>query len=210
MKLRNKIALITMIAMLAFVGVGFAAWAFQNSVETSAIAPTDKVAVAVEMDETTGLHLYADAEHTIEVTALYMICDAPTVADAYLAGAGVYWAYDAAGANPVTQLYIHGALNYNAEDGVLPISTVTVQFTLTNTLALDKYVTIGAMSAPANVVVAVSNGAAVDATLVLPTLTYTSDAIDIEDVAGVTTMNTYLASHLTGNIKVSAQIISVA
>ena len=210
MKLRNKIMMITLLAMVAFIGVGFAAWVFQNTVTTSAIEPIDKVAVAVELDETEGLHFYAEDTYATEVTALYMICDAPTVASAYLAGEGVYWAYDAAGEHPVTQLYVKAALNYDAEDGVLPISTVTVHFTLTNTLALDKYVTIGAMSAPSDVTVAVSNGALVEAVLVLPTLTYTSDATSIADVAGVTTMNTYLGSHLTGSIQLSAQIISAA
>lgn len=208
MKLRTKLFVITLLAMLAFVGVGFASWTFLNEVETSNITVTDKVAVAVEMDETFGLKAYAEESYVNEVTTLYLICDAPTVATSdYLAGAGVYWAYDAAGEHPVTNLYLKGQLEYNAEDGVLPLTSVTVTFTITNDIALDKYVTIGSTVASADVVVSpVADGALVAYTLALPTVAYTSDATSIADVAGVTTMNTYLASHLTGGIQVSAQI----
>ena len=208
MKLRIKLFMITMLAMLAFIGIGFASWTFKNSVETSNISVTDKVAVAVEMDETFGLHAYAEDTYTTEVTALYLICDAPTAATSdYLAGAGVYWAYDAAGEHAVTNLYLKGQLEYNAEDGVLPLTSVTVTFTITNTIALDKYVTIGTTAASADVTInPVADGAVVAYTLALPTLAYTAEVIAFDSVSDVTTMNTYLASNLTGGIQVSASI----
>lgn len=40
MKLRNKLAAITAAAMLAFTGVGFAAWTFNNSVAQEQAANT--------------------------------------------------------------------------------------------------------------------------------------------------------------------------
>lgn len=206
MKLRFKLMVITLLAMLAFVGVGFASWTFTNSVSTSKAAEKE-VAVAVEMDRTFGLEAYADAEHTIVVNTLYLICDAPTAGtEDYLAGAGVYWAYDAAGLHAITNLYILGELEYNAEDGVKPLSSVTVTFTVTNTLAANDYVTFNSTATVgSNVVISsISDGAEVAYTLPLPTPSYTAAVIAYNSVSQVTAMKEALV--VSGSIQVSAQI----
>lgn len=212
-KLRIKLFVITLLAMLAFVGVGFASWTFQNQVTTADITVTDKVAVAVEMDETFGLKAYAEDTYATEVTSLYLICDAPTVASTYMAGSGVYWAYDAAGAHPITNLYLKGQLNYDAEDGVKPLTSVTVTFTITNNLATNDYITFDNTATIGGTVVIspVADESVVAYTLVLPAVAYTTTATDISNVAGVTAMNTYLNTALSGKkIIVSAQITAKA
>ena len=104
MKLKNKLALITAVAMLAFGGVGYAAWTF-TKVENAQISTIeDKVAVGIELND--GFKLYNAADDA-EVTALYLICDAPTAETGILAGDGIYWATDAAGANAITNVYIN-------------------------------------------------------------------------------------------------------
>ena len=82
MKLRNKIAAITAAAMLAFTGVGFAAWTFNKDVTDFKNAT---IQVLSESEEGTL---------TLDATDLYIILDQ----------AGISYASDVAGANPVTQL----------------------------------------------------------------------------------------------------------
>lgn len=207
MKLRFKLMAITLLAMLAFVGVGFASWTFKNSVSTSDIAAEKEVAVAVEMDRTFALKAYTEAAHTNEITKLYLICDAPTAGtDNYLAGSGVYWASDAAGANRITDLYILGQLEYDPEDGVKPLSSVTVTFTVANTLAANDYVTFDSTATVGDDVVisSISDGAEVAYTLPLPTPSYTAAVIAYNSVAQVTAMKNALV--VSGSIKVSASI----
>ena len=82
MKLRNKIAAITAAAMLAFTGVGFAAWTFNKDVNA-----TKQATIQVLSESEEGVL-------TLDATSLYIILDQ----------AGISYASDAAGANPVTQL----------------------------------------------------------------------------------------------------------
>ena len=66
MKLRNKLAAITAAAMLAFTGVGFAAWTFTKTVsDTAPVA--GKVTAAIEAS---GLAVQDGAGH--DVTGLYL------------------------------------------------------------------------------------------------------------------------------------------
>ena len=82
MKLRNKIAAITAAAMLAFTGIGFAAWTFNKDVTTDSTA---NIVVTAESEQGTL---------AINTTDLYIILDQ----------AGISYATDEAGANPVTEL----------------------------------------------------------------------------------------------------------
>ncbi len=210
MKLRNKIMFITMLAMIAFIGIGFAAWTFTAERAVDDISITDKVAVAVELNDNFALY---NADDDSEITALYLICDAPTaaVAGRYLAGSGVYWSSEADGSNVVTNVYIKGTLNYNVEDNVKPISKVVVTFTAGAFSVTSDYVNFGALTAPAAIEVTVANNADVQsADFALPTVAYTATALAIADVAGVTAMNTALGTSLSGKvISLSAQITSV-
>ena len=88
MKLRRSITIITLIAMLAFVGAGFAAWTFTNAVQQgtdSEAAP--KIVCAIELND--DFELYNAATDTV-ISTLYLICDAPASGLNTLAGHGVY------------------------------------------------------------------------------------------------------------------------
>jgi len=223
MKLRNKLAAITAAAMLAFAGVGFASWTFQNTVSTPEISVVDEVAVAVEMDSTFNLKAYPNNSYTegTEITALYLICDAPTpgAGNNYLEGNGVYWSTSATGKDgsgnklEITDLYLLGKLEYNAEDGVWPLTSVTVTFTVDNNLATNNYINFDNTLVIGDdvVITPVTDAAEVAYVLPLPAVSYTANALAISNVAGVTAMNTYLADALSGTrIIVSAQITDKA
>ena len=131
MKLRNKIAAITAAAMLAFTGVGFAAWTFTTE-RSASVTVTDKVAVGIELNADLALY---NADNDTQVTALYLICDAPETpaVDAdYLAGEGIYWSTSATGKDgsdnklEITDVYLKGTLNKVAEDNVWDKDTVDV------------------------------------------------------------------------------------
>ena len=206
MKLRNKIAAITAAAMLAFTGVGFAAWTFTAQREAEVATIEDRVAVGIEL--TDNFKLY-NASGDAEVTALYLICDAPTGVTGVLDGAGVYWATDAAGANAITNVYLKGTITKVAEDGVLDNkATVEVQFTTSHDLAANTYVSFGAMTAPANLTnVSTADGTVVQsASFALPAVAYTSVPTS---TAELTQMNTALGTALSGKkLSFTVQIIA--
>jgi len=194
MKLRNKLAAITAAAMLAFAGTGFAAWTFTQ--ERSAEANiTDKVSVGIEL--TDNFKLY-NADDDSEITALYLICDAPSGKAYVLNGAGVYWASDAAGATAVDDVYLKGTLTKADEDGVLDNKpNVTVSFGASHSLS-STYINFGAFAAISDEVVAVANNANVQSDdFNLPTVSYVEAEIP-HSVADLTAMNTALATELSG------------
>ena len=90
MKLRNKIAAITAAAMLAFTGVGFAAWTFTKTVEDSVTA-TSKVTCGIEAN---NLKVY---NGDTEIENIYVVFDAPTTATGdRKAGEGIFYCTDIA------------------------------------------------------------------------------------------------------------------
>ena len=90
MKLRNKIAAITAAAMLAFTGVGFAAWTFTKTVEDSVTA-TSKVTCGIEAN---NLKVY---NGDTEIENIYVVFDAPTTATGdRKAGEGIFYCTDLA------------------------------------------------------------------------------------------------------------------
>lgn len=111
MKLRNKIAAITAAAMLAFTGVGFAAWAFTN-VESAVNNPTNVVTCAVE---TENVAFYNGAS---PLTNLYLVFDAPTsgITNKVAAGDGIFFSTSNDGLNPITALTVKAELNHVDND----------------------------------------------------------------------------------------------
>ena len=206
MKLRNKLAAITTAAMLAFAGVGYAAWTFtaQRNAEVATIE--DRVAVGIELTDDFALY---NASGDAEVTALYLICDAPAGEAGVLDGDGVYWATDAAGANAITNVYIKGTITKDAEDGVKDNkSTVEVAFTASHNLASNSYVSFGAMTAPANVTgISTADGTTVQsASFALPAVAYISVPTS---VAQLTAMDTALGTALAGTaLSFTAEIVA--
>ena len=95
MKLRNKIAAITAAAMLAFTGVGFAAWTFTKTIEANTTA-TSKVTCGIEAN---NLSVYNGSveSSSIEIENIYVVFDAPTTADGNRkAGEGIFYCTDLA------------------------------------------------------------------------------------------------------------------
>lgn len=206
MKLRNKIAAITAAAMVAFTGVGFAAWTFTNVENAQISSIEDKVAVGIELNHDFKLY---NADGNAEVTALYLICDAPTTGtDNYLAGNGIYWSTSATGKNTsgnklaITNVYIKGSLAKVDGDGVWDKTTVDIAFTANYGALSSTYVTFGTAPTIANTTgIAVSNGAvAQSASFELPSVTYTSTALAIKSNAELTAMNTQLATDLSSAV----------
>lgn len=194
MKLRRSIAIITLIAMLAFVGAGFAAWTFTNAVQQGTDSEvTPKIVCAIELND--DFELYNAATDTV-ISTLYLICDAPASGLNTLAGHGVYWSSTAnatAWANKIDSVYIKGTLNYNAYD-IAEVASVTVTFTTGANYALTNgtYVQFAAAPLPADKVVAVANNAEVkSANFALPVPSYTAGVNttnfnSVADVADIT------------------------
>lgn len=202
MKLRTKLVMIPAFASLLFVGAGFAAWEFTQA-RSAEVAITDKVAVGIELNDNFKLY---NADDDTEITALYLICDAPAGKSYVLEGEGVYWASDAAGATKVDDVYIKGTLNKEIEDNVLDDDVVTVSFAASHNLDSD-YITFGSFAAIADAdVTAVDNADVQSAGFYLPTLAYIEAEIP-HSVADLTAMNTALATELDSAVlSFSAQI----
>jgi len=111
MKLRNKLAAITAAAMLAFTGVGFAAWTFTKNAEEQSVAITGKATAAIEAKE---LKVQDGSDN--DVTNLYIICDAPEGQEGLLDGKGIYWATDDQGEDEITSLTLIGSVNEDDND----------------------------------------------------------------------------------------------
>lgn len=202
MKLKTKLAIIPALASLLFVGAGFAAWEFTQE-RTAEVAITDKVAVGVELNDNFKLY---NADDDVEITALYLICDAPSGKSYVLSGEGVYWASDAAGATKVDDVYLKGTLKKESEDGILDDDEVTVSFAASHNLESD-YITFGSFAAIADKDIEVANNEDVQSDdFYLPTLAYVEAGIP-HSVADLTAMNTALATELDGAVlSFSAQI----
>lgn len=149
MKLTNKLAAITAASMLSFAGVGFAAWTFNKD---ASISSTANIAVLAETELGTL---------TITTTNLYIILDQ----------SGIYYATDAAGENPITQL----VANYTAvADGTYG-ANMDIDFTLTwsiGSVAWTNYVS--GLTSVSLGTVTVDNGSN-ELLFTLPTLTYTAN-----------------------------------
>ena len=194
MKLRRSLFVITLLAMLAFIGAGFAAWTFTNEVEQGTDSEaTPKIVCAVELND--DFELYNAATDTV-ISLLYLICDAPLSGLNTLAGHGVYWSSvntAAAWSNKIDNVYIKGTLNYNAYD-IAELASVTVTFATGTNYALTNgtYVTFAAATLPADKVVAVANNAEVkSANFTLPVPSYTASVNttnfnSVADVADIT------------------------
>ena len=194
MKLRRTIVLIAIMAMLAFIGIGFAAWTFTNEVEQGTdSSATPKIVCAIELND--DFELYNATTNTV-LSTVYLICDAPTSGLNTLAGHGVYWssANDAtAYANKIDNVYIKGTLNYNAYD-IAEVASVTVTFAVGTNYDLTNgtYVEFAAATLPADKVVAVANNAEVKSVnFALPVPSYnsgvnTTNFNSVADVADIT------------------------
>lgn len=129
MQLRNKLAIVTAAASLAFVGTGFAAWVFTKTVNDSADV-TAKVTCGIEAN---NVKVYNGAA---EIEDVYVVFDAPTTAGVTRkAGEGIFYCSDIA--NPsttkITSLKLVGQIDHVENDLHYMDSNEQVEFTVVET-----------------------------------------------------------------------------
>lgn len=181
MKLRNKLAIISGAATLAFAGVGFAAWGFTKTVGAN-VSVEPKVTAAIEAS---NLKVEDGAGH--EITALYLVCDAPTGQTGLLPGNGIYWSTENSNdvSKKITSLTLIGSVN-EADHNIADIATYDGHFASTATNAVSgTYVNIAAAAALDQTVT--STGKDVDVKYVwnLPAVSYASVPTSVAEVTAM-------------------------
>ena len=169
MKLRNKIATITAAAMLAFTGVGFAAWTFTKTVEDSVTA-TSKVTCGIEAN---NLKVY---NGDTEIENIYIVFDAPTTADVNRkAGEGIFYCTDLASPSTtkITTLKLVGQIDHTENDLHYNDVVEKVEFRVTETNSIPAaQVSFNAGSIADSIQDIVINDNEYEAIYTLPTLDY--------------------------------------
>ena len=169
MKLRNKIAAITAAAMLAFTGVGFAAWTFTKTVEDSVTA-TSKVTCGIEAN---NLNVY---NGDTKIENIYVVFDAPTAATGdRKAGEGIFYCTDLE--NPsttkITTLKLVGQIDHTENDLHYGDVVEQVEFKVAETNSIPAaQVSFNAGSIADSVQDIVVNDNEYEAIYTLPTLDY--------------------------------------
>ena len=193
MKLRNKIAAITAAAMLAFTGVGFAAWTFTKS-ESSEVPVTSVVTAAIEAKEVSA-----------DPAEFFLICDAPSGQTGLVAGNGIYWSDTATNDGSVlSSITLTGKVNENDED-LLDFSGYKGKFVITADAIDTTYVDMAAVNLTTDLITVNSKNGNCEYVYTLPTLSY---AAVPTSVAQVSAMQTELAA-LTIKFTVTFNVESV-
>ena len=159
MNLKGKIVIITLVAIVALVGVGFATFTFTNTVNDSA-AISGNVAAAIEAQSVEVKNGNAD------VTNLYIICSSQ-------AANGIYWSTTADGSVQITQLKLVGSVNEDDNDFV-DFTKYTGTFTSSVTGAPESttWINIASFAALNEDVESTSKNANVECIYQLPALSY--------------------------------------
>lgn len=163
MNLKGKIVLITIITIIALVGVGFASWTITTSADSNIGGVSGVVTAAIEAE---GVQVKT-ADGSATVSALYIICDSPS-------GHGIYWsttndatAYD----NKITQIKLVGSVNEDDND-IADIAKYTGTFSCSFAgVSTATWINVPAIAINEDVV-SLSKNADVEYTYTLPTLTY--------------------------------------
>ena len=169
MKLRNKIAAITAAAMLAFTGVGFAAWTFTKTVEDS-VTSTSKVTCGIEAN---NLKVY---NGDTEIENIYVVFDAPTTATGdRKAGEGIFYCSDitSPSTTKITTLKLVGQIDRIENDLHYGDVVEQVEFKVaeTNNIPVEQ-VSFSAGSIADSIQDIVVNDNEYEAIYTLPTLDY--------------------------------------
>ena len=115
MKLRSKILIITVMAVVALMGVGYATWTFTTAkTENVNVAGTAFAAIEAQNVQ------IKNADGSADVTTLYIICAKPEED-------GIYWSTKADGSNQITQIKLIGSVNED-DLGNLDFDTYTGTF----------------------------------------------------------------------------------
>ena len=174
MKLRNKIAAITAAAMLAFTGVGFAAWTFTKTIEANTTA-TSKVTCGIEAN---NLSVYNGSveNSSIKIENIYVVFDAPKTADGdRKAGEGIFYCTDitSPSTTKITTLKLVGQIDHIKNDlhyGDV-VEQVESKVAETNNIPVEQ-VSFSAGSIANSVQDIVVNDNEYEAIYTLPTLDY--------------------------------------
>ena len=169
MKLRNKIAAITAASMLAFTGVGFAAWTFTKTVEDSVTAAS-KVTCGIEAN---NLNVY---NGDTKIENIYVVFDAPTAATGdRKAGEGIFYCTDLASPSTtkITTLKLVGQIDHIKNDLHYGDVVEQVEFKVAETNSIPAaQVSFNAGSIADSVQDIVVNDNEYEAIYTLPTLDY--------------------------------------
>lgn len=169
MKLRNKLSIITATALASFVGVGFAAWTFNNSVAQTETANTYVTSAISAKNVTLTLKNGEDTE----VSGLFLVLDQ----------ANPYWSVDAAaagtGAKPAALAggKIVVAPDYdlqNQNDGASWTYTLTSAIDVASDIATYVNVTGFDTVAKTGTITAAGNEGIAAVEYTLPALSYTA------------------------------------
>ena len=178
MKLRSKIAIITVIALVAVIGAGFATWAFTATVDTDIDNISGAAHATIEADNVQ----VKTADGSSAITTLYIICDSPD-------DEGIYWSTtndSTAAANKITQVKLIGSVNEEDLD-ILDFSTYTGTFTCSFAgVSSATWVSVPAIALDQDVTSA-SKNANVEYLYTLPTLTYKAVPTSVAEVEALQT-----------------------
>lgn len=176
MNLKGKIVIITLVAIVALVGVGFATFTFTNSVNDSA-AISGNVAAAIEAQSVE----VKNAEGTADVTNLYIICSSQ-------AANGIYWSTTADGSNQITQVKLIGSVNEDDNDFV-DFTKYTGTFTSSVTGAPESttWINIASFATLNEDVESTSKNANVEYVYTLPALSYKDVPENVSEVNALET-----------------------
>ncbi len=181
MKLRNKLAIISGAATLAFAGVGFAAWGFTKTVGAN-VNVEPKVTAAIEAS---NLKVEDGAGH--EITALYLICDAPTGQTGLLPGNGIYWSTENSNdvSKKITSLTLVGSVN-ELDNDIADITKYDGHFASTALSAVSgTWVNIAAAAALNETVQSTSKNADVEYVWNLPAVSYVQVPASVAEVTSM-------------------------
>ena len=195
MNLKSKIILITIIAIISLVGVGFATWTFTSSVSDSVSAISGVATAAIEAQNVE----VKTSDGSADVTTLYIICDQPTT------GNGIYWSTtndSTAYANRITQVKLIGSVNEDDND-ILDFATYVGNFSCSFTAVSGTYVSVAALSLDQDVTSTTKN-ANVECLVTLPALSYATTPTDVAGVNALETEVNALNLTLTFNFQVKS------
>lgn len=173
MNLKGKIAIITIIAIIAVIGAGFATWTFTTAVD----ADIDNISGAAHAAIEANNVQVKTADGSAVVSTLYIICDSPS-------DEGIYWSTtndSTAASHKITQVKLIGSVNEDDLD-ILDFSTYTGTFTCSFAgVSTGTWVNVPSISLDQDVVSA-SKNANVEYLYTLPTLTYKVVPTDVSEV----------------------------
>jgi len=195
MRLSNKIAIISIIAIIALIGAGFATWTFATSVDSSIDDISGGAHAAIEANNV----VIKNAAGTATISTLYIICDSPS-------DEGIYWSTtndSTAAANKITQIKLIGSVNEDDND-VLDFSTYTGTFSCSFAgVSTGTWVNVPSISLSQNVT-SESKNADVEYLYTLPTLTYKAVPTSVSEVNSLQTEVNALDLTITFSFSVSS------